>query len=421
MNNTTSEQMTDVLIVGGGLVGASLALALSSPKASKSLKISLVEATPVSSSKQPSFDDRSTVLAQSSVNLFTDLGVWSAMKAHSAAIEHIHTSDKGRFGISRLHAKDYQLDAMGYVVDNRSLGLELYAALENYPNIEHLIPAQVVKLAAQPDGYLCHVEQEGKLKVIQAKLVVLCDGGRSTLAQQLALHSYIKPYNQAALIANIELDKPHNGWAFERFTPRGPVAMLPLKSYQNKPRAALVWTTPIDQLDRRMSLSDKEFLQELQQEFGYRLGRFNAIGERVFYPLKLQKVDELIRSRLAILGNAAHALHPVAGQGFNLALRGAFLLAYTVRMAFEQKEDIGSYEVLNRYASLQQADRDRIQNASDALISIFGSDSKLLGVGRNLGILALDNCPLIKTVFARSAMGIDVSKPTFRPLESESV
>jgi len=420
-----NQQTTDILIVGGGLVGSSLALALStfleknsldsSPANKKALTITLVEATDITANEQPSFDDRSTVLSQSSANLFADIGVWSAIKPQSAAIQHIHTSDKGHIGLSRLHAEDYQLEAMGYVVDNRTLGRELYKALEKHSNVTRLMPAKVEKLTSHDSHYACQVSTSEKAIVTyQAKLVVLCDGGRSSLAQQLGLHEQVTHYQQAALIANIELTRPHGGWAYERFTSQGPIAMLPLKHNQNRPRSALVWTTPLADLERRLALTDSNFLAELQQEFGQRLGRFNRVGERASYPLKVQKTDELVRSRLAVLGNAAHTLHPVAGQGFNLALRGAFLLAQTVLIANEQGQDIGAYSILKRYAEAQCQDRDRIQQASHGLISLFGNQNKLVSAGRNLGLLALDNCPLLKTSFARSAMGLDIVKPIFR-------
>ncbi|TBR43514.1 2-octaprenyl-6-methoxyphenyl hydroxylase [Marinomonas agarivorans] len=446
---------TDILIIGGGLVGASLALALSAgsknlDKGAKPLNITLVESIEVTSSAQPSFDERSTVLSRSSANLLAEIGVWQSLQQQSsqqqaAPIKHIHTSEQGCFGFTRLHAEDYQLDGMGYVVENRVLGRTIYQQLKEQTHIECLIPAKVTKVVPQASHYECQVEffhssnsdsfsfdssssnslnteddseTQNSTVTYRAKLVVLCDGGRSSLAQELGLSEKVDHYEQAALIANIELDRPHQGWAYERFTAQGPIAMLPLNDYiaesNRRFRAALVWTTPMAELERRLTADNPTFLHELQQAFGYRLGYFKQVGARASYPLKVQKVNELIRSRLAVLGNAAHTLHPVAGQGFNLALRGALLLAKTVLTAHEKGKDIGAYSVLKEYEAAQIVDRDRIQTASHALIRVFGAQTPLLSTGRNLAMVMLDACPTLKAGFAHHAMGLNVPKKRFQ-------
>jgi len=404
----------DVLIIGGGLVGASFTLALASQN--QALKICMLESVEASSQAQPSFDDRSTVLSKSSANLFSDMGLWPDLAKIVAPIKHIHTSEEGQLGMSRLHASDYDVDAMGYVVDNKGLGTQLYAQLQQFPNIQIISPAKVTCLKAFPYHYqaeLLNLQTQTHEKC-QAKLVVMCDGGRSDLAQQLGLSRQTKSYQQAALIANVELQKNHQGWAYERFAKQGPIAMLPLPNFQGRARSALVWTTSLSAIEERMGLTDKAFLTELQSQFGHRLGRFKGVGERAFYPLNVQKTNELVRSRLAILGNAAHTLHPVAGQGFNLALRGAALLAHNVLSNYTKGLDIGSLSSLNEFALVQNQDAARIQGASHGLVSLFSHQNSAIQLTRNLGVLALDHCPLIKGCFARAAMGLDVHKPTFR-------
>jgi 2-octaprenyl-6-methoxyphenol hydroxylase len=407
---------TDVLIVGGGLVGASFALALASQN--QRLKICMVESVVASSEAQPSFDDRSTVLSKSSANLFDDMGLWSDLAPLVAPIEHIHTSEAGQFGLSRLHASDYDVEAMGYVVDNKGLGTQLYTQLARYPHVQIISPAKVTLMQPKADCYHAQIVNQDtqSIETCQAKLVVMCDGGRSDLAQQLGLSSHTKTYQQAALIANIELQKDHLGWAYERFTKQGPIAILPLPNFQGRARSALVWTTPLSDVEDRMALTDHDFLTELQGQFGNRLGRFKGVGERAFYPLKVQKANELVRSRLAILGNAAHTLHPVAGQGFNLALRGAALLAHTVLSQDAKGFDIGALPSLNKFAEIQAQDASRIQAASHGLVSLFSYPGASIKLARNLGVLALDHCPLVKGSFARAAMGLDVRKPTTRTL-----
>jgi len=405
---------TDVLIIGGGLVGASFALALASQN--QALKICMLESVEASSQAQPSFDDRSTVLSKSSANLFSDMGLWSDLAKIVAPIKHIHTSEEGQFGMSRLHASDYDVDAMGYVVDNKGLGTQLYTQLQRYPNIQIISPAKVTSLQVFANHYQAELLNLGTQthEKCQAKLVVMCDGGRSDLAHQLGLSRQTKSYQQAALIANVELQKNHQGWAYERFAKQGPIAMLPLPGFQGRARSALVWTTSLSEIEVRMGLTDSAFLTELQSQFGHRLGRFKGVGERAFYPLNVQKTNELVRSRLAILGNAAHTLHPVAGQGFNLALRGAALLAHNVLSNYTKGLDIGSLSSLNEFAQVQNQDAARIQGASHGLVSLFSYQNSVIQLTRNLGVLALDHCPLIKGCFARAAMGLDVHKPTFR-------
>ena len=404
----------DVLIVGGGLVGASFALALACRN--QELKICMVESVAVKSAVQPSFDDRSTVLSKSSAHLFADMGLWVGLTQIVAPIQHIHTSEEGQFGMSRLHANDYDVDAMGYVVDNKGLGTQLYAQLKQYTNISVISPAKVISLQASDDSYQAEILKLDSqlLEPCQAKLVVMCDGGRSDLSQQLGLTSESKSYQQAALIANVELQKPHQGWAYERFAKQGPIAMLPLPSFQGRARSALVWTTPLAEIEQRMNLTNDAFIAALQAQFGHRLGRFKSVGERAFYPLKVQKTNELVRSRLAILGNAAHTLHPVAGQGFNLALRGAALLAHNVLTNYAKGLDIGTLSSLSAFAKEQEQDATRIQTASHGLVSLFANQTFPLPLARSLGILALDHCPIMKGCFARAAMGLDVRKPTIR-------
>ncbi|MGB0941325.1 MAG: 2-octaprenyl-6-methoxyphenyl hydroxylase [Marinomonas sp.] len=404
----------DILIVGGGLVGASFALALASHN--RELNICMVESIEASSESQPSFDDRSTVLSKSSANIFADMGIWPHLANLVAPIQHIHTSEKKQFGMSRLHATDYDVEAMGYVVDNKGLGTQLYSQLKAFSNVQILSPAKVTNLNAKADYYQASVLDldSGVAADYQVKLVVMCDGGRSDLAKQLDLTHQVKTYDQAALIANIELQKPHQGWAYERFAKEGPIAMLPLPNFHGRDRSALVWTTSMSSLDERMALSDADFLSELQAEFGHRLGRFKAVGERAYYPLKIQKANEFVRSRLAILGNAAYTLHPVAGQGFNLALRGVALLAHNVLSSLAKGADIGALSNLNQFAIEQDKDAKRIQTASHGLVSVFAAQNLPIRFSRNLANLALDHCPLAKGSFARAAMGLDVHKPTIR-------
>lgn len=388
-------QRASLAIIGGGLVGASLALALQAGAKARGWQIALVEPFAPGDSYQPSYDARSTALSYGSRQLYERLGVWPAISQRAEAITQIHVSDRGRFGAARLSAEDEGVPALGYVVENAWLGHCLWQALDA-DVVSWRCPAEVSRLEALDDGYRLTLNDES---VLDCDLAVLADGGRSSLREQLGIAVRITPYGQTALIANVSTADAHQGQAFERFTDEGPMAMLPLSDS----RSALVWTRPGNDAERLLGLDDKTFLAELQNAFGYRLGALRQVGGRHVYPLALSEAQEQVRPHLVLLGNAAHSLHPVAGQGFNLSLRDTLALADCL---LASPAAPGDFATLQRYRQSQQQDQALTVGFSDQVTRLFGRGESLLVAGRTLGLLGLDLLPPAKRWFARQAMGL---------------
>jgi 2-octaprenyl-6-methoxyphenol hydroxylase len=382
-------------IVGGGLVGASLALALQAGARARGWRIVLVEPFAPGNAWQPSYDARSSALSYGSRQIFERLGLWPALAERAEAITQIQVSDQGRFGATRLSAADEGVPALGYVLENAWMGHCLWRALD--PEVvKWRCPAEVTRMEALDDGYRLFLSDDSSL---DCDLAVLADGGRSGLREQLGIAVRHTPYDQCALIANITPGEAHQGQAFERFTEQGPLALLPLPDK----RCALVWTRPPVDAERLQQLPEREFLGELQQAFGYRLGALRQVGARHVYPLALVEASEQVRPHLVILGNAAHSLHPVAGQGFNLSLRDAQALAETLLAGGERA---GDFAGLQRYLARQSQDQALTVGFSDRVTRLFGRDESLLVAGRTLGLLGLDLLPPAKRWFARQAMGL---------------
>ena len=382
-------------IIGGGLVGASLALALQEGARSRGWKIVLIEPFAPGNSYQPSYDARSSALSYGTQQIYQRLGLWPELSQHVADIAQIHVSERGRFGATRLLAQEEGVPALGYVVENAWLGQCLWRALDPAV-VEWRCPAEVTGLEALGDGYRLTLNDSSTL---DCELAVLADGGRSGLREQLGIEVQTTPYRQIALIANITPADAHAGQAFERFTEEGPLALLPLPEN----RCALVWTRPGKDAERLLKLGDREFLAELQEVFGYRLGVLKQVGSRHLYPLQLIEACEQVRPHLVLLGNAAHSLHPIAGQGYNLSLRDAMTLAETL---LNSSAPLGDFATLQAYLDRQTLDQNLTVGFSDRVTRLFSNDQPLLAAGRNLGLLGLDLFPPAKRWFARQAMGL---------------
>lgn len=389
--------MNTVLIVGGGLVGASLACALGQA----GVRTTVVEADPLGSDQQPGYDERSIALAQGSQRVFSGLGLWSLLEAEACPIHTIHVSDRGHFGFTRLQREQEGVPALGYVVAARALGKVLREHLQQLETVELLSPAQLLDFQIEADGVQADIECNGRSQHYVADLLVAADGAQSSIREQMGIESEQRDYRQTAVIANISTDKPHNNIAYERFTDSGPLALLPM----TEQRSALVWTVATDQSESVLALDDVEFLQQLQERFGYRLGRFTRVGERHVFPLQLLQAKESVRARLALMGNAMHTLHPIAGQGFNLGLRDVATLVDVVLDARSSGRDIGKLDVLQRYADWRQGDQRRVALFTDSMVRLFGQTlPPVIGL-RNAGLLALDSCPPTKRWFGRITMG----------------
>lgn len=387
----------DIIIAGGGMIGSSLALAL----APLGLRIAVMEAVDRGASQQPSFDDRSTALSRSSQRTFEALGLWPDIVAASTPIMHVHVSDKGRFGFSHIDAQEQKVEALGYVVINRVLGNVLQAALQAAENVFFFCPARITAVAQSDDRRIVTVDGEGDARRLSCQLLVAADGARSSVREQLGIGARFVDYGQHAVIGNLQPGLPHANRAFERFTDDGPLALLPVAD----DRASFVWTLQPNDADLAMELDDHAFLLRLQEAFGFRLGRFSRIGARARYPLTLSKANSLMVERGVVVGNAAHGLHPVAAQGFNLGLRDVAALSECVHDAMAEG-DIGAAPVLERYVDWRRADQKKLTYFTDGLVRLFGSRRRSLRLMRDLGMLGFDLLPGVRRQFARHTMGL---------------
>lgn len=387
----------DILIGGGGLVGASLACALSG----HGLRIGLIEAVPYGEADQPAYDDRALALAAGTQRIFSALGLWSALAAHATPIHRIHASDRGRFAFVRLDRAEEGVPALGYVALGRDLGAVLGARLAQLDDVELICPARVIGVDFTAAAAQVRIETAAGDKSLTTRLLVAADGAHSTLRELLAIPTTVAEYGQTALIANITPERAHANIAYERFTDTGPLALLPMSDN----RCALVWTLRDDQVDAVMALDDAAFLARLQERFGRRLGRLLRVGKRAVYPLRLVRARESVRPRLALIGNAAHTLHPIAGQGFNLGLRDVAALAEVLLDARRAGKDIGALAVLQRYADWRRDDHRRVIAFTDGLTRLFTNPFPPVVRARDIGMLALDLCPPAKRIFAKLTMG----------------
>lgn len=394
----------ELVIVGGGMVGACLALALQGCARQAGWRIRLIEALPPGGPEaQPSYDTRSTALSHGSRLLLERLGIWTDLAGCVEPIRQIHVSDRGHPGVTRLYAEKESVPALGYVVENTRLGEVLLRALDPQV-VEWMAPARATAARAVVGGYSLDVEVGDTLQTLHADLLVLADGGRSGLLDQLGVHRDVSPYGQTAIVTNVTSAQGHGAVAYERFTPTGPLALLPLAGQ----RSALVWTLAEEQAEAVAAMADADFLAELQQAFGFRMGALIRVGARACYPLKLIRAQEQVRAHLVVLGNAAHSLHPIAGQGFNLSLRDTLALADALIAANAAGQALGDPGVLQGYLDRQQGDQRMTVAFSDYLTRLFSNRQPILTAGRNLGLLGLDLLPPARRLFARQAMGLKI-------------
>jgi 2-octaprenyl-6-methoxyphenol hydroxylase len=389
-----------VAVCGGGLVGATLALAL----AEIGLDVVLIEAHPFGTFGQPSFDERTTAISNGSRRIFEALRVWPLLEREATAIRRIHVSDRGRFGFARLDAAEQGLSALGFVVVNRAMGAALWQRLEA-SSVRILAPARVRGMRSIDGGQQieCDLGAQGSVSVT-AKLAIAADGAQSALREAAGIGAQTWDYQQTALVTNVLTQRFHDHVAYERFTPSGPLALLPM----SEGRLGLIWTFTSDVAESLAQANDAEFLARLQDAFGFRLGRFMRVGARQLYPLALTRADEHVAERLAIVGNAAQTLHPIAGQGFNLGLRDAASLAEVLADGRAQQRDAfdpGDGMWLERYREWRVADRSNIVRFTDGLVRLFAQPLGPIKALRDVGMLAFDLMPAAKGALSQLSLG----------------
>ncbi|MEY3880032.1 MAG: hypothetical protein RIQ94_827 [Pseudomonadota bacterium] len=387
----------DLLIVGGGLAGNCLALALKNT----SLRIAIIEANTREQLQDSPAGDRALALASGTVMMLEKLDSWQGISHAATPIKHIHVSDRGHFGKTRLSAQKEHVDALGYVISARDL--ETYVADQVLKaGIELISPARVTGLMSGDKEICVSLKQGNDALNLSARLLVGADGGLSSVRQLLNIGQHTTEYGQTAIVTTVQSSLPHKNTAYERFTASGPLALLPIARNQ----CAVVWTRSTEDANALMLGSEVDFLAELQQCFGFKLGELSLSAPRRAFPLSLIRAETMVTGRALIIGNAAHQLHPVAGQGFNLGLRDVVQLAERLIKQSDINNDIGDANFLNEYAISRKKDHDRTIGFTDAVVKIFSNKWLALALARNVGLTLLDHIPVAKTLLTRHAMGL---------------
>jgi len=394
----------DLLIVGGGLAGGSLALALRKTP----LRVAVVESITTAQRQAAPAGDRALALAWGSAQILDQLGVWSQVLPAATPIEHIHVSDRGHFGKVRMSARREQVPALGYVATARVLEDAVAEALEQAGVIQYR-PAHLQGLAAGAGGIHVTLRQGEESIQLSAGLVVGADGGNSTVRRLLEIGQDQRDYGQTAIVTEVDSERHNRYVAYERFTPSGPLAMLPV----GKHRSSVVWTLRHADAVAVLGRSDADFRDLLQDAFGHWLGRLTLANRRQGFPLKLIRAHRMTADRVVLVGNAVHQLHPIAGQGFNLGLRDVALLAEMLAARVQFGDDIGDRRFLENYAAARQRDLDRVIGFTDSMVRLFSNEFWPLAKARNLGLFLLDTCPPAKRMLARYAMGVGDRLPRF--------
>ena len=393
----------DVVIIGAGMVGASLACAL----APLNKRIAIIESVTLSNEQQPSYDDRGLTLSASSKRILEQINVWQQVQAYATPIKKIHVSEQGRFGFTHLDAKEAGYDELGNIVVARSLGQALHKQMASFENVELICPAELKHFKRNEEVMELEITEFGETKTITAGLLVGADGSRSLVRRLADINTNEKDFKQTAIVANVTTQKPNNATAFERFTPHGPVALLPI----DKNRSVLVFTVERNDAEQYLAMSDEAFIKEVENEFGRRLGRIEQVGQRRSYPLFFIEALQQYQPQLVLLGNAAHSIHPNAAQGFNLGLRDVAGLAECIFAGINKGYDVSDISILEDYIELRQKDQKRIMQLSNKLAGIFYNEYPVLSSARNAGMFLLDVIPELKKSFMQTTMGLAGIQP----------
>ncbi|MGP5435804.1 FAD-dependent monooxygenase [Psychrobacter alimentarius] len=419
--DTTKEAVTEqqVLIAGGGHVGLSFALLL----AHHGIASTLLEKNryPVISptddrTRSHYLDSRNTALSRRTVQIYQEIGLWDELQSHACRIDTVQISEQGSFGRAQLNKAEEKVESFGQVIENAWLGRKLLLAAQQAPLITLIDGANVIAVEQHVNSVTLSFNQDGEEQneqQLQASVLVACDGRDSTVRQLLDIGTTTYDYGQSAIVGVVETDKPHLHTAIERFSPAGPLAVLPLtdpegdgnNEHQEGYRRSVVWICAKGEETQYLE-DDAHFLTTLQQGFGQRAGTFMAAGRRGAYPLTRVLADRQVVGRCVIMGNAAHTLHPVAGQGFNLCMRDAHVLAQMMNAQVLRGDDIGNTQLLQRYEKARKADQKRVIRFCDAVVHGFTHTNPAVKLARNVALVAFDKLPNIKPLVATYAMGL---------------
>lgn len=415
----TKSVMTEqsVVIVGGGHVGLSFALLLAYHGIASTLleKNRYPTISPEDDEDRKQYlDSRNTALSRRTVQIYQEIGLWDELQSHACRIDGVKISEQNGFGKATLDKQQENVESFGQVMENAWLGRKLLLAVQKNPLIRLIDGAHVTDIQQNSNEVtLTYQQKDQSPDTLTASMLVACDGRDSTCRQLLGVGVSQYDYQQTGIVGVVQTDKPHEHIAIERFSPAGPLAVLPLvdmggdghKGQQDGYRRSVVWVCPKGE-EQRYLQDDAYFLKTLQQAFGQQAGKFVAVGKRGAYPLTKVLAERQVVGRCVIMGNAAHTLHPVAGQGFNLCMRDAHVLAKMLANQVMRGDDMAAYHVLKQYETARKKDQKRVERFCDLVVFGFTQQNPALKMARNVGLLAFDKLPYVKPLVANYAMGL---------------
>ena len=394
----------DLIIVGGGLVGASLAIALDGLP----LRVALIESVGDQVRLASSASDRALAISWGSAQILDQLRIWRGAGIAATPIKQIHVSDRGAFGKTRLSARQEGVEALGYVISARELEKEACRVLAQ-TSVDKICPADVMSVTPGYDGVHISVKEGNVSKVMSARLLVGADGSDSIVRRCMAIGQNKKDYGQVAVVCEVETTRSNLNTAYERFTSSGPLAVLPT----GKRKSSVVWTLTPEDAEEKMGLPDAAFCVALQNAFGYWLGQLRLVSRRVSFPLQRIRAVKMAAERVVLVGNASHQVHPIAGQGLNLGLRDVAVLAEMLLHQTGFAMDIGEKSFLDQYAKSRKIDLDEVMGFTDTMVRVFSNKLAPLSLPRSIGLTALDLWGGARSVLARRAMGLKTRLPRF--------
>ncbi len=397
----------EVIIVGGGMVGLSLALMLAKAK----IGVKLLEAI-----KYPNYDDanlapyhssfdaRNSALSRRTVQIYQELGLWNALQEHATPILEVNITEQGSFGKARLKADQEKVESFGQVIENAWLGRVLLTEVKKESLIELIDGVQVTALTQDADHAFIEAQRGDEQLKLQSKIVIAADGRDSFCRKALGIGASVHDYDQVAIVTTVQTSKPHNHVGFERFSHLGPLALLPLPGEY---RRSVVWPVPKGTEGEWIGdENDQHFLDALQETYGDRAGKFQKTGQRFSFPLSQVLAEKQAVGRVVLMGNAAHTIHPVAGQGFNLCMRDAYVLRRYLTEQVQNNADLGDAAMLLDYEKSRLTDQQRVIKFCDSVVRGFSNQNPILKLIRNTGLVAFDTIPGIKPLVANYAMGL---------------
>lgn len=397
----------EVIIVGGGMVGLSLALML----AKTNIAVKLLEAISYPNYDDAnlapyhsSFDARNSALSRRSVQIYQELGIWDSLQQYATPILEVNITEEGSFGKARLIAAQEKVESFGQVIENAWLGRVLLSEVKKNPLIELIDGVQVTSLKQDENLAYLEASKANEHLQFQSKLVIAADGRDSFCRKALGVGASVHDYDQVAIVTTVQTSKPHSHVGFERFSPLGPLALLPLPGEY---RRSVVWPVPKGTEGEWLGdENDQHFLDALQKTYGDRAGKFEKTGRRFSFPLSQVLSEKQAVGRVVLMGNAAHTIHPVAGQGFNLCMRDAYVLTRYLKQQVIKNADLGEAAVLKEYEKSRLKDQQRVIKFCDSVVRGFSNQNPILKFVRNTGLMCFENIPGIKPLVANYAMGL---------------